>query len=361
MAGFRFFNLKHSAKMKTRIYLILSAIAILSSCAPNKFYSRNWLGDIPAITPQAPIQIFYPNDPLPTKAYVEVLRMDVALKGYRNSKRLVEELQTTALHEGVDAIIVLDANSDTLAISQQRMRHEFDFYDNDPSISEGYIDGVFYEMISGIGIKYVENLDYINRYIKNEELYLVNDTLSTPFLLANISYYPSGSVKSLDPAHPRAEDLYVEYIKLYAPYYLLYDQNGQWHEWFYENRLIKREKYRLDDWMVRRVRVNYDDYGKEYRIYIRNNENRYPFTETIDLERKNGRLVKRTINRYEQPDLIEKFTYDSNNIIIARDIYQLIDGKEQHLFKSIFSHYRKEDLKDLLQNKGLVSNGDLQP
>lgn len=346
--------------MKTRISILLLALVLFSSCARNKLYSRKWLGDIPAMTPMGPIKIIYPNEPLPQKPYIEVVRMDVALQGYRNSKRLAEELTNTALHEGVDAVIVLDANDDTLQVSQNMMRFEYDFLDNDPSISEGYVGGVYYEMISGIGIKYVENIDYINRYVKNEELYLINDTLSAPLLMANIDYYPSGSVKDFNSYHQRAEQLYVDLIKPYSRYYLLYDQNGQWHEWFIENRLVKREKYRLDDWMIKRVRIYYDHLGKENKILIRNNEDRYPYNESIQLVRDKGKIIRRVINRYEEPDLIEKYTYDSNNIIVARDIYLVINGKEHHLFKSIYSHYSQESLKALLSNKKTVKSGKVQ-
>ncbi|MFW5700055.1 MAG: hypothetical protein ACOCWM_00060 [Cyclobacteriaceae bacterium] len=341
--------------MKTKLFLFLTVAFIFSSCAPNKFYSRKWLGDVPARVSQAPIQIFYPTDPLPKKPYFEVLRMDVALKGARTSKKLVEELQKSALFEGVDAVIVLDASNDTLAYTQNRMIPDFDLFDNDPNISEGYINGVFYEMISGIGIKYLHNIDYMNSLIKNEELYLVHDTLNAPYLLANIDYYPSGSVKDFRSIHPRAENLFVQHIKPYARYYLLYDQNGKWHEWFVENRLTRREKYRLDDWMVKRVNVYYDTFHKEQRIVIRYNEGKFPYTEVIKLIREDGKVHKRVIDRHNDHDLIEKYTYDSQNNIIARDIYQLVNGEEKHFFKSIFSYYSKEDLHELLnQDKKLL-------
>ena len=323
--------------MKTLSFFLLTMF--LTSCASYFYtsYSTKYtaydLSRIPSRFEGIP-EFFYVNESLPAKPYIETVDMEFTTEHSAvDGKTLIETLQKMAIKEKVNGVIVLNSA-------------QVSFRDGANPYGAG---------VRGIGFVYLENIDYLNQFIKHEELLVIPDTSSVPQLAALVDYFPNGAEKSLQSRLPHAEQLYETYIKQFSEYHLL-KENENWLEDYSGDKLASRKLTRYGDWIIKSVAIDYRTSKRDQlaRLTIISDELRTSVNYVVDyIYDKKNRLKERIIRRNGYGYFMEKLFYDGQDRLIAKDYYLYEDKREKHFLKSIYSHYFNTDLPALLEQDSM--------
>lgn len=341
-------------------FLALLILLQFSGCYPYQVFESKDVSVIPAERSNPVAEMFYPDQALPQKDYLEMKYLKVAIKGNPSSKRLAALMQEKGSGLGMDGVVILEQEDFSFTAPNliDAMVLATDMITPDQPVYDDYTTVHRYKSLNGIGIKYLENLNYLDRYIKNEDFYLVHDSVSKtqPVLLARLTYAPNGMVTQLEQKTESGQQYYMDYVKNYSHYYLLKDTVG-WQDHYLDGKLTSRKLYRLDDWLLKKVKILYNERNQIRFIKVKNKESGH--TEKISyhyLKEYPHLLDQRDIASSKGYTLQEKYTYDKNYRLISRDYFLQNDSIKIHVFKSLYGHYLNSDISIFMPDDEVSEN-----
>ncbi|MEM8968094.1 MAG: hypothetical protein AAGE93_16870 [Bacteroidota bacterium] len=203
--------------------LFLLGIALVGCTVgyPPNFYDQDMLVDFPLLPHTEDVPVYFPHDTLPDEEYLRVGVLEARGGEFTSYNELIRRLQFQAQERGVDAI--------------QLMNKEVE-------ADEYYGTSI----LSGIGIKYIKSLDYLNDFVRSQEIYLTNGNHVSPDSsqwVSKIWFDFNGEVERVE-----GDQNYAQFIRKYSLDYLLYSISRRW-------------RYAVDEYGELRLRVNYSATG----------------------------------------------------------------------------------------------------
>jgi len=323
----------HIAMKKARYLAYL--MVLLNACSIQKPYHQR-LNHIPLQGPNFGVEILL-ADKRPTRPYFEVIELYLKEKGRLSKSTIMKKLEMEAIKEGVDAIMEIDywngseekANVLTMLIDVMDDDHETT-YINAP-----------YTHISGIGVKYLENIDYLDKQPEFEYVYLIDPASDMPEPLFKIEYNPIGQEHKIYPETAQGKIIYDDYLQFYSDYHLLHQRE----RWFYtvaKNKIKKRILYDEDGYVVKTCILNYDPSGKLETLKV---YNRMAGLDIINYHYEEGKLKYRMVHTHDQVKIFTQYNYEGDKLS-ERKIKITLPTKKHYLLTTSIIYYDPDYLKD---------------
>lgn len=306
--------------------LFLLCTCLLTSCYLRQYGITPQLVNIPLVPHKNEVELYFTNELPKNKAYYEVIGLSA--EGGIDYNSLLVELKNKAQQTGVDAVIHVDKTQGNHVSS----------------------DGVSYPtlIVSGVGIKYRENLGYIDQYIKSKRVYTLSDP-GNPALVYEAPFNMMGQeIITGQKSHPD----YVRFVRHFSFEYLLYETD----RWAYgtdeRKRVVQRnhysDPYLNNSDMICLFKYKPDDELQHISLkYLSNNKHNV----FIELEYASKDIVsaKYIYARYNKKNLlyIEKLSYDAMNRISQATLYKVEQGKQIPFLQTLYSYYTMDDLPPL--------------
>ena len=320
--------------MQSKTIFLALMVALISSCSRNNYFEHQLRSDLPTKAHSGPIDVYFENGETPDRDYIEFYDLRVVRKGNFNDRQMVTFLKQEAQRKGMDAITeqhkwdeeeITSTLFDVIATAA------------DPDGFD-YTTTINYSVIEGKGVKYVENID-LSKSVKTGKVYHV----ASGEYVGLVSYLPNGRMRETTAENDVAGFLMDTYFKL-SEGRLLHEEKDWQTLHRADGRIDVRRKYRMNDWLLERVRVNYDQLHINRIRTIRLTENP-----------GHGDLVTRL--KYDYNDigqLVERKAVGATNF---KEIFVYKDGKlaerRLHLngeeYRIDFEHYQQSDLKNLIK------------
>lgn len=335
---------------------ILGTILSCTSCSTSYYshYNRAFVSNIPFPAHENKVEFITPGQQLNPNDYVKVgIFESVGGEGTMQESH-VEELMRIAQERGADAIILLNFQNRVTGINETV---------NVGSILGTAIGNAIFKTnetppkeyvtqsqttASALGIKYVKNISYLDKYVKTIDLQEY-DPQTEKYNLANtLSLTPTGYVtKQTNPDNY----LYNHFVKNYTESTLLYEQTKDWSFQVENGRITKRLLSDKDGYSIKEIKIKHHPWGAISRITIANN----PYNEEYNVDKidyiyQDGQLIKRKIVTKDKQTVLENYIYDaaSYKLLEIRGS-QLTESGERPIYIQKLSYYSNSDLPELLK------------
>ncbi len=330
--------------MKAKFIYLLPIIGLTSCTKPN-FYQQK-INDIPTKTPNYNTELIFVNDSFPTKPYFEIVDFDIVEKGSMSKWEIQKRLEHEAIKEGVDAIIGIDYWSETEK-KVNVVTVLLDLIDED---YETTTIPMSYTHITGRGIVYLENMNFIGDQKEFEYFYKIDPETDLPVPLFKIEYKLTGQVFTVYPETDDALDVYKRYFQFYSDFHLL----KQRERWAYKMNGTLLKKRALKGRYRRTVKWCYPKYDEENRLVqlkIVHRLDKLDNNEFINYSYdEKGRILKRTVEKYDGALVIEDYKYDDQKLT-ARHITIKEPLKDPIKINTSIYYYHPDYLKDYYFNE----------
>ncbi|MEM9673765.1 MAG: hypothetical protein ACFB15_29370 [Cyclobacteriaceae bacterium] len=196
------------------------------------YYDQDMLVDFPLLPHTAEVSVYFPQDTLPDEEYIRVGVLEVRGDEFTSYNTLIRKLQVQAQKRGVDAIQLMGKQT---------------------YLEEGYEESYVLSELSGIGIKYVKNIDYLSEFIKSQEIYF-----------SGRGYNPSDSGRwvakiwldfNRQVTQMEGEKNYLQFVRKHSLDYLLYSNSEKW-------------RYTLDEHQQINKRTRVGSAGVQLRVWF---------------------------------------------------------------------------------------------
>jgi hypothetical protein len=306
--------------------LFLLCACLLSACYQIPYRTTPQLVDIPLVPHNNEVALYFEDEFPQNKAYYEVIGLSA--EGESDYNGLLAQLKKRAKQAGVDAVIHVDKTQGNQISSE----------------------GVPYStlIVSGVGIKYRENMGHIDQYIKSKQVFKLSDTGSpTPLYEAPFTMLGHEKITERKP-----DPLYTRFVRDFSFDYLLYDTE----QWAYSTderkRVIQRSHY-ADPYLNNSDFVCYFKYKPndelqsiQLKYSLDNTKNVYM---ELEYESTDKVSAKNIYAKYNRKNLlyVEKLEYDAQNRISQTTLYKVEAGKQIPFLQTIYSYYTMDDLPPL--------------
>jgi hypothetical protein len=341
--GFGLF-LPNPAAMKTQL-LRFALFFFCASCTVPKFYFQR-VNNIPTKSPNFDVAVYMQGEKVPERPYFEIIDIYMAEKGKLDKNTILKKIEFEAIKEGVDAVIEVEywnqheeiVNALTIFV---------DLFDEDGETT--YMNQQFTH-IKGVGIKYLENIDYIDELPEFEYVYLLDPETGFPNPYFKIEYTLTGQEHMVYPEVKGAVDIYKKYFQFYSDYHLLHQRDG----WTYvkKNGLVTRRMMVNDDGLtVKKCIPKYDLKGKLTSVTIVHVRDGIGETEKVIYHfDESGNKIGRTVITHQKARIFEQYVFDEERLT-NRKIRISIPGKENYLFNTSIVYYSADYLEKYYENE----------
>lgn len=291
--------------------------AVLAGCTvgyPPIYYDQDLLVEFPLLPHTSEVPVYFPQDTLPNKEYVRVGVLETRGGEFTSYNELIRRLQFQAQERGVDAIQLLDKQIEATE---------------------------YYEVstLSGIGIKYLDNLGYLRDFIRSQEIYPLNNYSSSSGSsqwATKIWFDFTGGVQRIEGNRE-----YADFVRKYSLDFLLYEQNRRW-------------RYAPDEYGQVRLRARTHATGMpDLRVWftyeVRNRPNlvrirEYPSREESTIRfayDTEGKILKKRITLPDGEVIEQILVYDTSGKLLKSEYYKATPNQQlvpylivQHQFYS---------------------------
>jgi hypothetical protein len=334
--------------MKSRTCCVVAYM--LAACALQGCYTYIayqpplMLAAIPPRPEPARAEMYYPENPLSEREYVQVAALEVVRPGAVNSQPLAEALHKKGKEAGVDAII------DIKKERCYRNRRTFEYFLSsliNPLESDPEEEFTLHTRLSGTGIIYTDSIDYLAQLKKTLTIYRIYPGASPGEIYeGSISYDAHGRVSRMDFASDTAKKWYDQFIHPYSLDHLVTEEEN----WRYFRDLpgpvSRRRLYRLDDWLLKTCIIRYQSLRVVSKVKIRYPEKR---AEKISLFYENGnQLSKKRIHTSDKKRFEETLIYSPEGRLAETQWAYLAGETSQPFLRVRYAYYSDADLAELL-------------
>ncbi|MBC8111461.1 MAG: hypothetical protein H7Y04_10410 [Verrucomicrobia bacterium] len=333
--------------MKISVCFCLLLLCLNACYTPFKSYQNGYNGLKTA--PQPPphkneVKIYFPGEKISDTNYVKMTVLEVRSDGETSYNNLISMIKRKAQLEGVDAVVLLGKEEEKIS-----------------STSGGsYVSTTVYteQILSGLGIRYRNNFDYVKMYPKKAVIHQINtdnnsQELPTETVLLDFDRQVINTNTEND--QKSSITLYKQYVEPYTPFELLEAKKG----WAYSasSNEIPRINTNLPFQVLQKVYPANSNSGfqKKYS-YTYENERISKVTmkrifksvykiEKADLNYNKENQVKEIFTRQSNKlQFKHVFEYDAEGRITGTDVYRIIDKKSSLFLKVSYEFHTAADL-----------------
>ncbi|MDN5203209.1 hypothetical protein QQ008_17600 [Fulvivirgaceae bacterium BMA10] len=325
-------------------------LVFLQGCLPFKPYESTqevvWT-DIPMKRiPIGNVELFFEDDEIPDKQYIEVGEIAVNMRGRKKSRQLAELLKKKAAEKGMDAVAYIERDNfyqDEVTFGEVLLTM---FDRNDDTFEESSVN---YSELRGIGLKFVENINYLDKYVALQEAFTLEKDSNE--LVYTKHFRPNGVFDEIRFYADSAEHYHDNIINHFSLEHLVYEEEN----WVYQKestKLLARRLVRLNDWVEKACRFKYDERNRISEILVLTKNKKYKERIKLQYNHLNPSLVsEKLIQRPGKTKLIEKLEYSDDWKLKKKTIYKLSKGKQQPYFVVHYHYFSNDDLPKLLEEE----------
>ena len=221
--------------------------------------------------------------------------------------QLLSRLKWEAQAEGLDDVIMMDKNFKSELVTETHGPGLFAILFGDSADQK--VEEITYlqttKELTGLGIKYIDNMEYIRDMIKTEHVFTYNQDDGTYTLGGFVTYEISGGIKEKEDKH-----LLLQFFEEHSLDHLVYDETASWRYRNLRGTLIRRKLIRYGE-TSKICDIRLDETGKILKIEISGMDD--PLDETIEfIYNEDGRLSGRILrtNRFSYLREERKFNDD---------------------------------------------------
>lgn len=285
------------------ILLLLALSLLFTGCLryPATYPTYDRLVNLPTEAHEREVSMLFASDPLPSEPYVRLGMVEVHGSGFTSYNELIRSLQAKAQKLGADAVQLSDK------------KYTEDTYGSGEAI---YTDTR--SNLAGLGILYLKNATYLDRYVEAELFYPYNDSTGQYGEVA------CRIVRTYNdqPSETIGDKSYADFVATYSLEHLRYEEAPDWEYYLDERGRARIRVYRPNGLLVKKCWFTYNGYGQVTEVRIRHF---YP-----------QRVDEKVVVRYdEQKNVAEKQIYQEGRLVYreipAYDVRGLRAGSASYL------------------------------
>lgn len=329
-----------SVAMKNLYFLPLIVLCIASCKLPKPYHQR--INYIPINSPNFGVEMLT-SDQLPTKPYFEVIDFDLVEKGKLSRREVMKKLEMEAIKEGVDAVMDVESwNASEEKVNLLTVL--IDVMDED---GETTVINAPFTHIRGVGIKYLENINYIHDQPEFEYVYQIDPEADFPSPLFKIEYNLTGQEHMIYPESETAMEVYEKYFQFYSDFHLVY-QRERWHYKSVDNKVNKRILYDENGYVTKTCMLKYDDKGRLVEVEV---HNRLSGNDKVTYHYdEDGRKISRKVVTADQTTIFEQYNFDGERIT-GRRIRIIVPGEDNYHLNTSILYFDPDYLNDYYQQE----------
>ncbi len=325
---------------KNLYYLLFTAL--LSSCSTYLPYlSVNQvksITDIPLKASTENIDCFF-NNQIPTKSFYRVKITEVTGNASASYDELIISLKNKAKQEGLDGVMIVDKKQEN---AYENLNKKITV--RDTSVSYYTQMATPYQKLTAIGIKYVENINYLDTIIKSTSFKFGNN--NTPVNnIANFDFY--GNL--IGGTDVEFNKWYTDSIQSFEldKHLLLAVKGWQYKTIDANSNIVIAFKKETRDYLNAAVKRDYNDVNKFAFSLFSNGPINKPDKFVLKLEKNaEGKIVKKILLQKQTIIWVEEIFY-TNNTIAGYKRYRFNGGKETLIFEASNQYFSVNDLPKL--------------
>lgn len=328
--------------MSIKIYPLFYLL-FLFSCSGYQYYTAfqpiKSLTDIPLKQSTDNIDCYFNNE-TPDIPYYKVKMVEITGTQNASYDELLISLKDKARKEGLDAVIILGKQQETV----------YDNLSEKINVGDTSVDYYRqlarpYQKLSAIGIKYVKNINYLDTIVKSTSFYF-NKGSNLDSSVVNFDFYgnKTGSSNKL------MSDYYTDSIE---PFDL--DKHLRRH--------VKQWQYKMDDLNQNDLMAFRKVFDQLILVHARkcpNEKNKFDYAITktspykikkyeLKFEKDNlNRITRKTLKNKKNIIWIEDIFYDKN-FTTGFKRYKMNDNKEEIIFTATNQYFSVNDLPNTFQ------------
>ncbi|WP_207433720.1 hypothetical protein [Sabulibacter ruber] len=325
--------------MKTLSFSFLVAVALLSTACMSGYQTlmpADRLSTIPTPVHGQEVEVFFPGERPKDTAYVKIAVLEHKVEGEVAYAQLVEQLKQKAQLQGMDALLLLGKNQSTKLKSDQGLLETLVEITSGEEIRDNYYSVTTHEL-SGVGIKYKRNLQYLPEYVQTKQVYALENGAEKPLATVLVDY--QGSDKKITTANQTDENTYRNNVQRYNLHHLLKEEGPNWRYSTYGG-LVQKRKLISDKGagVLKTVKIKYNAAQLPVKLELYNAN--LPLTEVITIGyNEQNQVVEKQVFRNKQLYLKETNTYDTAGKLVST-LHELIhEGKSIPAFKTVYNYY----------------------
>ena len=323
--------------MSKNIYLPFIAV-LFFSCSDYLPYSTSGqtksITDIPLKQSAENVDCFF-NNQVPSKPFYKVNVVEVTGEANTSYDELIVSLKNKAKAEGLDAVMILDKQQE---IGYENLNQKIYVQD---TFNRYYKQlAIPYQKLSAIGIKYAENITYLDTIVKSTAFEFSDNDKKNKAAI-NFDFY-GNPIMGKDIAFNNFYNDSIEPFDINR--HLLSKIKG----WKYRTDDVVTEKVtgfknEINDIPVVNAMADENDPNKFYYKLLDPSTNKTK-KYTLKIEKDgSGRIVKKTLYQKEKIYWIEEIYFDKN-ITTGYKRYRINNNKEEIIFTATNQFYSINDL-----------------
>ncbi len=332
-------------------FLALGIAVLCAGCmTPQHYYQR--VNNIPTRPYNFDVKIVMLGDPVPAKPFFEIVEFNLREKGKMSEREMKNKLQMEAIKEGVDAVIDVEISRNKELVSNVFSLMLDLLYEDEETI----LIPASFTYAYGVGIKFLESLDYIHELPEFEYVYIVDEKTRFPSPFFKIEYTLTGQEHMVYPESEKALDVYKQYFQFYSDFHLIHHRE-RWAYYKNKDHRISR-RVLLDDHgeALKKCLFSYDASGWLSEITILDLTRVFSRSEHVKYHYDlSGQLQSKIIHTRGKSRIYEEYKYEGGRLK-GRNIRIMIPGKENYLLSTTYTYHPKDYLekyyKDQLANSG---------
>jgi hypothetical protein len=320
--------------MKKQLFYYLIFICFYSCSLPKPYHQR--INYIPTKGPNFGVEILFQEKP-PTKPYFEVIDFDIVEKGKLSRREVMKKLEMEAIKEGVDAVMEVEYWSR----SEEKVNFLTVLIDVMDEDEETTVVNAPYTYIRGVGIKYLENIDYVQDQPEFEYVYQIDRQTGFPTPLFKIEFNLTGQEHMIYPESEDAREIYTDYFQYYSDFHLLH-QRERWSHKSVNNQVKKRILVDIDGYFVKSCKLHYDEQGRQTKVEVKN---RLKGDDLVTYHYNDqGIKSSKSIVTYDRTRIFEQYNYEGGKLA-GRKIKIMTADRRQYLFNTTILYFDPEYLQ----------------
>lgn len=342
--------------MKTPIIFCLFALCIFCSCesyrayqpAPTVAYQQ-----FPTFPHEDRVEIIFPGDQI-TEPYLQMQVIETRGDESDSYQELLDRLIRSAQWYGYDAIRPLENTTGTRLESDETILEVVSEIVSGQEIPDNYYT-VNTQKLTALGIKYIKNIDYLDRFIKAKNIYLHEN--GNKEKVGSINYQINGQEESRsgDPA-------YIDAIIRFSMDHLHHSESNLWRYKYLTaeygtKKLYRKLYYPNSNQEKKKVVIHLNSQGRPFQIDL--TEYTYHITKSRDKEKYNIAIYYKEGTDQPQTKLIrqkeklifkEVFAYGTDGKLRRKLIYK--GHSETPYISVVYEYYSNDELYDVLKEYG---------
>ncbi len=313
------------------------------------------LSDLPPRPEVKQVEMYYPGDLLPQRDYIPVAIIEVKKRGKINSQYLAETLRQEGMETGVDAIIDIRKENFTwerMAAVGQLTRFVTSLDEDSNNDYQPALGRVYHSFMSGIGVIYTDSIDYLDQFVRQQNLYRLDpDDPGAETFAGSIHYDAHGRASRWTATDPEMKAWHDKYLYPYSLDHLVSEKEN----WRYSpdetGRTLRRRLYRFDDWLVKTCKLRYAGPLLRPSETLQSIRIRYPdkASETVYLYYDEAKkLNRKRIVGNDKTVWEETLSYAADGRLSESRWHRIENDREVPFLVARYEYYTPDDKEKLL-------------